>query len=95
MCLGLPIPPKIWSPLIDNSLPEEARKPFYMSWITSYFDHGDLSKRDIDAIKDADHTYIRGNESQRSPCPFLNALANHNYLSVTPTLLPNSLTKQP
>ena len=53
------------------------------------------SKRDIDAIKDADHTYIRGHESQRSPCPFLNALANHNYLSVTPTLLPNSLTKQP
>lgn len=38
---------------------------------------------EIKAIKDADHTYIRGHESQRSPCPFLNALANHNYLYVT------------
>lgn len=35
---------------------------------------------DIQEVKEADHTYIRGHESQRSPCPFLNSLANHNYL---------------
>jgi hypothetical protein len=37
---------------------------------------------EIKALKEADHTYIRGHESQRSPCPFLNSLANHNYLYV-------------
>jgi len=37
---------------------------------------------EIQAIKEADHAYIRGHESQRSPCPFLNALANQNYLYV-------------
>ena len=35
---------------------------------------------EIKALKEADHSYIRGHESQRSPCPFLNSLANHNYL---------------
>ncbi|EJC99595.1 uncharacterized protein FOMMEDRAFT_160017 [Fomitiporia mediterranea MF3/22] len=50
VCLGLPIPPRIWSPLIDTSIPESERTPFHMSWITSYFDHGDLSSHDIDAI---------------------------------------------
>lgn len=38
------------------------------------------AKAEIEAIKNADHTYIRSDESQRSPCPFLNALSNHNYL---------------
>lgn len=37
---------------------------------------------EIEAIEEADHSYIRGHESQRSPCPFLNALANHNYLYI-------------
>jgi len=35
---------------------------------------------EIQAIQEADHTYIRGHESKRSPCPFLNSLANQNYL---------------
>ncbi|EMC93181.1 hypothetical protein BAUCODRAFT_36847 [Baudoinia panamericana UAMH 10762] len=35
---------------------------------------------EIEALKEANHDYIRGDESQRSPCPFLNSLANHNYL---------------
>lgn len=37
-------------------------------------------KAEIEAVKEADHSCIRGHESQRSPCPFLNALSNHNYL---------------
>lgn len=39
-------------------------------------------KHEIEQLKEANHSYIRGDDSQRSPCPFLNALANHNYLSV-------------
>ena len=29
---------------------------------------------------DVKHEYVRGNIQQRSPCPGLNALANHGYL---------------
>ncbi|KAK4540457.1 hypothetical protein LTR36_009203 [Oleoguttula mirabilis] len=51
---------------------------------------------EIEAIKEADYTYIRGHESQRSPCPFLNSLANHNYLprdgkNITPAHLKAAL----
>lgn len=45
-------------------------------------------KAEIEAIKEADHTYLRGHESQRSPCPFLNSLSNHNYLYALPARLP-------
>jgi len=37
-------------------------------------------KDEIQNLKEADHSYIRGHETQRSPCPFLNSLANHGYL---------------
>lgn len=32
--------------------------------------------------QDADHTYIRGDIENRSPCPGLNSLANQGYLQV-------------
>ncbi|KAF8655200.1 hypothetical protein AX16_003232 [Volvariella volvacea WC 439] len=44
--LGLPIPPQAWSPLIDTSIPPETQLPFFSHWITAYFKHGDISKRD-------------------------------------------------
>ncbi|KAI8973116.1 Alpha/Beta hydrolase protein [Trametes punicea] len=48
--IGSPLPPKIWSPQIDQSIPEDLRDQFFMQWITSYFEHGDLSTRDLDVI---------------------------------------------
>ncbi|EJC99600.1 uncharacterized protein FOMMEDRAFT_22742 [Fomitiporia mediterranea MF3/22] len=49
-CLGLPIPPQIWFSLVDPSIPENERTPFYTSWVTSYFDHGDLTSHDMNAV---------------------------------------------
>ncbi|KAM5543809.1 hypothetical protein V8D89_002426 [Ganoderma adspersum] len=48
--LGKPIPPDAWTPLVDQSMPAEARTPFFSHWISSYFAHGDLSTRDPAAI---------------------------------------------
>ncbi|KAI1787185.1 hypothetical protein LXA43DRAFT_975377 [Ganoderma leucocontextum] len=48
--LGKPIPPDAWTPLVDQSMPVEARTPFFSHWITSYFKHGDLTARDPKAI---------------------------------------------
>ena len=48
--LGKPIPPDAWTPLVDQSMPAEARTPFFSHWISSYFAHGDLSTRDPKAI---------------------------------------------
>ncbi|TBU28071.1 hypothetical protein BD309DRAFT_1022138 [Dichomitus squalens] len=48
--LGKAIPPDAWTPLVDQSMPAEARTAFFSHWITSYFKHGDLSSRDPKAI---------------------------------------------
>ncbi|OSD07666.1 alpha/beta-hydrolase [Trametes coccinea BRFM310] len=50
VALGTPLPAKVWSPLIDQSLPEEYRAPMFSHWVTSSFKHGDLSKRDPDLL---------------------------------------------
>lgn len=48
--MGTPLPPKAWTPLIDQTIPEGLRDPFFRQWITSYFEHGDLSTKDLDVI---------------------------------------------
>ncbi|KAH9855498.1 Alpha/Beta hydrolase protein [Lenzites betulinus] len=48
--IGTPLPPKIWSPHIDTTMPEDLRNPFFVQWITSYFKHGDLSTRSLDVL---------------------------------------------
>lgn len=50
VAIGSPLPPKLWSPQIDQSIPEELRGPFFAQWITSYFKHGDLSPRSLDVL---------------------------------------------
>ncbi|KAH9918264.1 Alpha/Beta hydrolase protein [Fomitopsis serialis] len=50
LCLGMPLPPGTWSPQIDPSIPEKCHEPFFTQWITSYFDHGDLSTRDTNVL---------------------------------------------
>ncbi|KXS95125.1 hypothetical protein AC578_2879 [Pseudocercospora eumusae] len=37
-------------------------------------------EKEIQKIRKAENIYIRGDPSTRSPCPFLNSLANHGYL---------------
>ncbi|KAG6854503.1 hypothetical protein C0991_006105 [Blastosporella zonata] len=39
-----------WTPLLDTYVPEALRLAVFGQWATSYFDHGDLTKRDIDAL---------------------------------------------
>lgn len=48
--LGLPLPSKIWLPYIDSSIPADSKVPFFTQWITSYWDHGDLSSRTLDTL---------------------------------------------
>ncbi|KAI0666401.1 hypothetical protein C8Q78DRAFT_984281 [Trametes maxima] len=50
VAIGSALPPKIWSPQIDQSIPAELRGKFFTQWITSYFKHGDLSTRDLDTL---------------------------------------------
>ncbi|KAF8665758.1 hypothetical protein AX16_000206 [Volvariella volvacea WC 439] len=39
-------PKQMWVPLIDASIPQETQLPFFAQWITAYFKHGDITKRD-------------------------------------------------
>ncbi|EKM50560.1 uncharacterized protein PHACADRAFT_178299 [Phanerochaete carnosa HHB-10118-sp] len=49
--IGITPAPKSWGPTQYKSIPLDLRLPFFSGWITSYFTHGDLSKRDIDEIE--------------------------------------------
>lgn len=46
----MPAPPKNWTPLGEQSIPQEHRFLAFAQWITSYFDHGDLGSRDLDVL---------------------------------------------
>ncbi|KAH9918265.1 Alpha/Beta hydrolase protein [Fomitopsis serialis] len=48
--LGIPLPAGTWSPGLSPSIPKKWHKSFFTQWITSYFDHGDLSTRDTDVL---------------------------------------------
>lgn len=48
--LGTPKQDYAWYPLMDTSLPLSARWKMFTQWITSYFAHGDLSKRDLNLL---------------------------------------------
>ncbi|EKM51921.1 uncharacterized protein PHACADRAFT_165254 [Phanerochaete carnosa HHB-10118-sp] len=49
--IGIPPPPKLWSPFRDENIPPAQRASTFNSWVTAYFDHGDISKRDLDALE--------------------------------------------
>ncbi|KAG6867682.1 hypothetical protein C0993_012450 [Termitomyces sp. T159_Od127] len=44
--LGLPTPDQNWTPFLDTYVPEGLRLAAFGQWVTGYFDHGDLAKRD-------------------------------------------------
>ena len=48
--MGTPYVSKFWTPLLDQTMPEDTRFPFFNQWITSYFNHGDLTTRDVDVL---------------------------------------------
>ncbi|KAK0222328.1 Alpha/Beta hydrolase protein [Armillaria fumosa] len=48
--LGLPSPEKYWTFLRDPSVPEDLRIAAFGQWCTSYFDHADLSERNLDKL---------------------------------------------
>ncbi|KAG7098477.1 hypothetical protein E1B28_000422 [Marasmius oreades] len=50
MILGLPPPSQSWLPLTDESIPPASRLRAFSQWATSYFDHGDLSTRDLEKL---------------------------------------------
>lgn len=50
LVLGLPLPPQTWSPQIDTTIPVALQASFFAQWVTSYFTHGDLSKRNPDTL---------------------------------------------
>lgn len=50
IALGLPSPEKNWSPMVMTSIPQELRFKAFVQWITSYFEHGDLTKRDLNLL---------------------------------------------
>ncbi|TFK38971.1 hypothetical protein BDQ12DRAFT_698364 [Crucibulum laeve] len=48
--LGLPMPEKNWAPFMVESIPAELCLPAFGQWVTSYFDHGDLSTHALDVL---------------------------------------------
>ncbi|KAG5351270.1 hypothetical protein C0989_007164 [Termitomyces sp. Mn162] len=48
--LGLPTPEQNWTPLLDTYVPEGLRLGAFGQWVTGYFDHGDLAKRDLSSL---------------------------------------------
>ena len=48
---GLPMPAQIYSPELDTFIPEGSRLRAMVIWLTSYFQHGDLSTRDTNIIE--------------------------------------------
>lgn len=38
-------------PIFDTNIPEKDRIPMVAQWITAYFDHGDLTKCDLNALE--------------------------------------------
>ncbi|PPQ93325.1 hypothetical protein CVT25_014454 [Psilocybe cyanescens] len=50
LVFGLPMPEKDWAPFHVDSVPPELRFPFFAQWVTGYFDHEDLSKRDLNTL---------------------------------------------
>ncbi|KAG6878161.1 hypothetical protein C0992_008538 [Termitomyces sp. T32_za158] len=48
--LGLPTPDQNWTPLLDTYVPEGLRLAAFGQWVTGYYDHGDLAKRDLSTL---------------------------------------------
>ena len=42
--------------------------------------HAKAVEEELAKIQNEDHTYIKGNDSDRGPCPGLNSLANQGYM---------------
>ncbi|KAF6757952.1 hypothetical protein DFP72DRAFT_889486 [Ephemerocybe angulata] len=59
VALGVPMPELNWAPGLDESIPPKERLPFNIAWLSSYFDHGDLSKRDPKALTYASPSIAR------------------------------------
>ncbi|KAF4596297.1 hypothetical protein EYR40_008016 [Pleurotus pulmonarius] len=51
LAFGLPLPPKTYSPQVDQAIPAEKRSTAATIWLTSYFNHGDLGSRDPDVLE--------------------------------------------
>lgn len=49
--LGMDMHPKAYTPLLDTNILDEQRVARWMTWMTSYFQHGDLSQRDPDPVE--------------------------------------------
>lgn len=47
---GLPLPPQTYSPELDSFIPAKSQTAAFTIWITSYFQHGDLSTRDLNNL---------------------------------------------
>ncbi|KAG7442250.1 uncharacterized protein BT62DRAFT_442547 [Guyanagaster necrorhizus] len=50
IALGLPTPKQYWSFLGDPTVPEDLRIAAFGRWCTSYFDHSDLSGRNLNKL---------------------------------------------
>lgn len=46
--VGFPVPPRSWTPYLADCLPQGLRSQALTLWVASYFDHDDLSTRDLD-----------------------------------------------
>ena len=44
------MPEKTWGPAFDTQIPEHERVPYQVLWLTSWFDHADLTKRDLNDL---------------------------------------------
>jgi len=50
VALGLPTPAQNWNPLADTTIPADLRLAAFGQWVTAYFDHPNITSRDLDSL---------------------------------------------
>ncbi|KAL0580248.1 hypothetical protein V5O48_001753 [Marasmius crinis-equi] len=80
LCFGLPMPTQNWSPLVDESVPQNKRLQLFGQWCTGYFDHGNFTletPHDPDLLEWILHTPADVPALYNIPTDKLNKLATY------------------
>ncbi|KAJ7489033.1 hypothetical protein FB451DRAFT_1337031 [Mycena latifolia] len=74
IALGLPVRAQNWNSLLDTTIPEGLRLETFGQWVTAYFDHANISTRDLDDLSWVVSSVNRTPTIYRMPTDKLNAL---------------------
>jgi hypothetical protein len=48
--IGLDSPAQSWTPITDTTIPEDTRTAAFAQWVSGYFDHGEVSRRNLSQL---------------------------------------------